>query len=1262
VNAVELLAAVAGLPGSRSVALTGDEILESRLLAGVEVARVGDPDEKELRKLWQARHGNGTTPLLLVSDDTDAPETLRALGPLSHDGPVRVVSAENLLRLLERLPALEKLQAVRELAEELDRLDQAGISGLQVRGLGPDHLFRERLRKDNRWQELADLSAELPTEWRALLEALGYTLEQLPVRGYLLRFEDAPVAVVRPLADADAFAKLDAEGRPPEGVLVEDCIREGVDYGLLASGGRLRLFDARPETGSSVARYLDLDAASLTDEDRPLLGLLAPEYLVRGGFARLLREARDFGSKLRERIDRALRQDVLPVLGRELGRWARNEGVDLTDDARRAELEAASLTFAFRALFLLFAESSRFLPIEHESYRPHSLTQIVREAHEQRAELGERSTSLWDRMKLLVHTLRDGNPAWLVPAYNGTLFAPDGFAGSEILERAAIVDSDLGPALAALGIDPETESGYDFSGLEIGHLGHIYEGLLSLRLTVADQPYSYDAKADRYRPTEEEQPDAAAGDLLWLTDEGGRKGGGVYYTPEALVRHLVRRGVVPAFERHLEEVAALAETKPDDAARKLLEFRVLDPACGSAHFLVAVVDELSATVARFLARTPLPAIRSELADLRAGAGDSYGVGIEDQALLRRLVLKHCVYGVDLSPMGAEIAKISLWLASFVPGLSLAYLDHNVKVGNSLIGAGDLESATDFAGDIVREAVKKGAVLADELAESRDRTPDEVQASRDLESKREAIVEQAKALLDEWLPAAVLDSRPFHWPLEFPEVFEYGGFDAVVGNPPWEQIRTDEVSFFLHYQPGLKALPERERVDALSQLRAERSDLEARFQRELTRLEGLRAYWNAEQDVPKSGGFPDLFKLFCRRYDRLLREDATLAVVLPRAAFGIKGATDFRDWLFHSNSPERIDFLLNSGRWAFDAEPRYTVALVIARALKPVTKASFELAGVASSAEAFKEQISAPGLFLRTDALGPHLEVPALSSGAEASLLAKLRGSGEPFPFGCSRWSCFPVQELNEKFDRELWEQADEGWALWKGESFDQYDPDGAGARWCPFDEAVRNKVVKTRPGSGSLLAERFSTTQRVEALKAEIGRCRVAFRDVSRATDSRTIRAALIPPSTLLTNTAPYLVFVEGGDVDRACCLGILNSLVFDWQARRFVETHVNFFVLEGLHVPSLADDAYGSIACAAARLSCPDERFADFATSAGVEVGPMSDEDRDELRAEIDARVAHAWGLGRDELDTVLSDFTLAAVPEDYRARVRGKLAALGS
>ena len=354
-----------------------------------------------------------------------------------------------------------------------------------------------------------------------------------------------------------------------------------------------------------------------------------------------------------------------------------------------------------------------------DAYARGSLTQVVRDAWEQRDRFDARSTKFWDRTQTLVRAMRTGDDALGVPPYNGDLFAPDGFEGAEVLEEASLPDTALGPALVALGIEPDTGLGYDFSGLEIGHLGHIYEGLLSLRLSVADRDYRYDARRDRYVPADAGRSRIVdVGELLWLTDEGGRKGGGVYYTPEALVRHLVRRGVLPAFERHLEKVAALAREDPAKAARKLFAFRVLDPACGSAHFLVAVVDELADLIARFLGEHPLPQVARELDDLRAGAGATYGIGVEDVALLRRLVLRRCVYGVDLSPMGAEIAKISLWLASFVPGLSLAYLDHNVRVGNSLIGVASADQLLDASGGttipamLVMEQMERAAIAAE----------------------------------------------------------------------------------------------------------------------------------------------------------------------------------------------------------------------------------------------------------------------------------------------------------------------------------------------------------------------------------------------------------------------------------------------------------------------------------------------------------------------------------------------------------------------
>ena len=157
------------------------------------------------------------------------------------------------------------------------------------------------------------------------------------------------------------------------------------------------------------------------------------------------------------------------------------------------------------------------------------------------------------------------------------------------------------------------------------------------------------------------------------------------------------------------------------------------------------------------------------------------------------------------------------------------------------------------------------------------------------------------------------------------------------------------------------------------------------------------------------------------------------------------------------------------------------------------------------------------------------------------------------------------------------------------------------------------------------------------------------------------MRACLVPPEVLLVNSlALPRLRAEGGHIARAGAIGLLNSLPFDWQARRFVEVNLNFFILEGLVVPDLSEDDFEAIANCAARLSCVDERFADFAASFGIEAGPLPDDERERLRVEIDARVARAWALTGDDLDVLLADFSADAVPAEYRRRLRERLAEL--
>jgi hypothetical protein len=250
-----------------------------------------------------------------------------------------------------------------------------------------------------------------------------------------------------------------------------------------------------------------------------------------------------------------------------------------------------------------------------------------------------------------------------------------------------------------------------------------------------------------------------------------------------------------------------------------------------------------------------------------------------------------------------------------------------------------------------------------------------------------------------------------------------------------------------------------------------------------------------------------------------------------------------------------------------------------------------------------------------------------------------------------------LREFHETDDKQLWEGKHDGWQLWKGESFDQHMPNGKEARRCPPTETAMRKARKTRPGGESVLASEISQPRRREAVAAEVGRVRLAFRDVTNRTNSRTVIASFIPPETFLTNKAPYLAFVEGNHRERAACCAVMNSLPFDWQARRFVETNLNYFILELLTVPKFSDHVYDELVVLGARLSCPDERFADVAEACGTTVGVLTDDERLAMRARVDALVAYSYGLTSNDLEVIFADFTADAVPAVHRTALRKEL-----
>jgi len=327
---------------------------------------------------------------------------------------------------------------------------------------------------------------------------LGYEIEKLPNRGYLLRYTNAPVAVVHPLRDASQMSQLTGNGELPEGMLLADCAQHGAHWGVMAAEGRYRLFQRRPPVGPATGQHVEIDLRELEKKNHLYVGLLAPTSLKENGWlTSWVEEAKDFGEELRKGLEQRLIKDALPNIAQGLGQWLESQGADLHDREQLQRIEEAALTLVFRFMFLLHTEARGFLPFGSAAYRPLSARQLAEDSRLASASLSQTATQRWDRLRTLVRMVRTGDPSTGVPAYNGSLFAADGFPGSALLERAEIADIYLAPALVSIAYETDKADapGLDYAGLQIGHLGAIYEALLTLRLTRAPEDLAYDASS-----------------------------------------------------------------------------------------------------------------------------------------------------------------------------------------------------------------------------------------------------------------------------------------------------------------------------------------------------------------------------------------------------------------------------------------------------------------------------------------------------------------------------------------------------------------------------------------------------------------------------------------------------------------------------------------------------------------------------------------------------------------------------------------------
>ena len=1012
--------------------------------------------------------------------------------------------------------------------------------------------------------------------------------------------------------------------------------------------------------------------------------------------------AADLGNRLRDRVYR----EVIPSLSRAVVSAMSPENPNEGD---LQEAYQAALRILYRLLFVAYAEDRDLLPLHtSQSYREHSLKRIAQrleEARQKGVESGDQDF-YWSQVTQIWKAVSRGNPEWDVPSYNGTLFASDA-AVSELGARIAglsLPDREFAVALSALLLDRTaegTEGPVDFRSLGIREFGTIYEGLLESELSLAETELTVDPRTEAYLPAGPgDTVEVYAGEVYLHNQSGARKSSGSYYTRAFAVEHLLDRVLEPALGEHLERLAGMSDR---EAGRRFFEFRVADIAMGSGHFLVGAVDRIERRLANYLATRPLPDVREELARLRRTAAGNLGEEwsgdpIEDTQLLRRQMARRCVFGVDMNPMAVELARLSLWIHTFVPGLPLSLLDHNLVRGNSLVGIATFDEASELMGaesgdvfaeqagerlEAVREPLEKLARLTDandaEIREARElyermrretRTEAELftvlTASRTNGEIRKAIEQGNVATRPEGqkeaLPVRLVEKGKdelkglhiLHFPLAFPHVFlgVRRGFDVILGNPPWEEATLEEDAFWARHFPGLRSRPQREQEALKAGYCEARPDLAARLEAETEAAASLRRLLTAGAFPGMGTGDPDLYKAFVWRFWHLVSpEGGRIGVVLPRSALAAKGSTAFRKELLTSAEVVDLTMLTNTGRWAFDMEPRYTIGLTAITRREGGRESQLRLRGPFASLERFRAGAKKAPVTFRArevEAWNDTASLPLLPSDESVEVFAQLRKSPRLDLNDGTGWRARPQSELHATRDKPLMDlesaECPEGfWPVYKGASFDLWTPD-TGEYYARADpermlDHLQGKRARAR-GRGAFVE--FGAGWRADPGTLPCLRPRVAFRDISRATDSRTVRAALVPPRVLLTNKAPYFLWPSGDKEDEAYLLGLVSSRPLDWYARRFVETTVNFFILNPFPVPRPGPGSplRDRVIALAGRLAAPDDRFCEWAGRLGVDCGPLDAEEKENNIRELDAVVARLYGLDEAQLVHVFETF----------------------
>ncbi len=767
---------------------------------------------------------------------------------------------------------------------------------------------------------------------------------------------------------------------------VDDLTNGVLRWGVLTNGVKWRLYYAGARSVSEQFFELDLAVAlnlpghndglfALSEAERRYCLKLFMLFFRRNAFLpdpatadsrtlhqRVLDEGRVYEERVATDLSELVFEQVFPKLARAIAEAAPNTPLP--------DVRDAALILLYRLLFILYAEDRDLLPVRDNRYDDYGLRDKVRGDIGRRKSQGDTFSASAARYGSIIDDLcraiDQGDTSIGLPPYNGGLFDRQ---RTPLLTTVRLGDAVMADVIDALSFEA-TDQGrryINYRDLSVQQLGSIYERLLEYEVV-------RDGTVINVRP-----------------NVFARKGSGSYYTPDDLVEVILKETVGPLVETCTEAFAKkaksarrsrrelnarLADLKRLDPAERLLELKICDPAMGSGHFLVSLVDYLADSVIAALAEAQatvegyVSPLTERIDDIRTTILNNAGERgwtidaeqLDDRHIIRRMVLKRCVYGVDKNPMAVELAKVSLWLHTFTVGAPLSFLDHHLRCGNSLFGCwarqGIEKMSAGGHGLFIHEPVNRAADAANAMQVVEHLTDAEI-AEAHQSAQTFAEVEAMTAPLDaflsllhalDWLDirdrddtaalhaffegrlgdpldiaqgqcavsTATLEGERFagllerahtlmaeerflNWQAAFPGVWTNlknvepdGGFDAVIGNPPWDRIKLQQVEWFAARRPEI-ALAQRaaDRKRMITALETDGDPLSHDFAKASERAAAATRMARTCGDYPLlSRGDVNLYSLFVERAMTLVKPTGMVGLLVPSGIASDKTAAVF----------------------------------------------------------------------------------------------------------------------------------------------------------------------------------------------------------------------------------------------------------------------------------------------------------------------------------------------------------------------------------